>query len=1356
MSTVDPNIYALKVQMSLDSGDAFNTLDQFSDSVSKVEEQVSAAASEALKSIEDVAKGLDASLGSVESAANGIELTSRGIEANFAAVASVMSDMGTLSNEELVTAEKMVDTLQEMLDLEEDIHRVSGDEHDVRKDHLGTNEDIIDALKSKNKLHDEEIKKVSFEEKLARKLRKTFGEFGESVERSYEAVSFLANKFKDIMNVIAKATEIQEKFVENNYRAYGSMEGIAQQTRQIATQQGVLEENSVAAYKALADVRTPREEIGKYTKQVVMMNRVTGTSITTLAEYSRKLRAAGGDASSGELAFGRAQEAMRKFGTSAEAMNKILGDSTVTTTDLTIMFGKMGQADFTTLNAQMAGLAESIGISADVARNQLNFLANDMIGSMKMADAAGMGAINSVRDMEEAMVGAGAAFQDQYDRIEASTAAPAEKKREMEIIAESMGFVDTEAAKLGMEMARLRDEMGEEASFDQIMAKAQKNLENSWTATQRFNHALKDLYDNIGLVFNNFLSLIGIVLVPMIKWLATFVGWIATAVGWITQFYDWLRNLWIIGPIIKLFESFVGFLMALGLTIAFVTAAVALSSSALLSFGTAWAFAGTVMTSTAGMILPIAGAIGRAIITVFRSIGIALAKLGELVAPVMMPLLALGAAFMMVGLGAYFFAQAMVTLSDVSWGGIAAGLVMVGVAIALIIAATYILAASAPVAAAAVPILWAIGAAMLMIGGAAWLMGAGLKLAAEAFMMIVDAIGPHSPPLWVKLPMVAAGLIAVAIAAIYSAPGLIILATTMTVVALAAWLLGGALYTIASAVKGLSGEAIAEFASGLLSASWKITLAVAALAPAILLVVWLAPGLITAGTILIVAGTLFGVAGMLIGYGAKMLGAGLQSLGPGAKALADVDFIWMAVQLAIGGGLLASGGAAFVVGATLVGVGALLLGLGLQSLGPGAKALADVDFISMAAQLMVGGFWLNIGGAAFVVGATLVGVGALLLGLGLLSLGKGAQQLKDIDFSEMSADLAMAGIFLLLAATPLMLGSLAMASSGKYILIAGMLIGAGGVMMAKGAAGIKSGADDLYSSSDKLLCSGVALIKAGPLLAYGSMAMIVASFKLIKAAVMLNVAGNWLVPASQSIYFSIWWLVSALERFRKSIPTIEKMGDAVLKLATAFAIMKTTPFHSMEEAAEVGLNAIPKLDQLAKQLPPIAAHLSTASAKFAKPVDKLAEVLTNLGDAISKFDGVGQNLANEMEQVANVLDEYAFRLEAASQRIQTAVDAKAVPAITAADNAGIDDIVKSEAITQVQVTTESEGKEKEDDQLVLLAAQVALLKGVDEKLLALTGGGTEMVTILELLQSYLPQLIEKDAGLASEMNQWMK
>jgi hypothetical protein len=49
------------------------------------------------------------------------------------------------------------------------------------------------------------------------------------------------------------------------------------------------------------------------------------------------------------------------------------------------------------------------------------------------------------------------------------------------------------------------------------------------------------------------------------------------------------------------------------------------------------------------------------------------------------------------------------------------------------------------------------------------------------------------------------------------------------------------------------------------------------------------------------------------------------------------------------------------------------------------------------------------------------------------------------------------------------------------------------------------------------------------------------------------------------------------------------------------------------------------------------------------------------------------------------------------------------------------------------------------------------LRGINERMAAMgEGGGTELTTIVELLETYLPEMTTKDQGLTTEFNQWMK
>ena len=94
--------------------------------------------------------------------------------------------------------------------------------------------------------------------------------------------------------------------------------------------------------------------------------------------------------------------------------------------------------------------------------------------------------------------------------------------------------------------------------------------------------------------------------------------------------------------------------------------------------------------------------------------------------------------------------------------------------------------------------------------------------------------------------------------------------------------------------------------------------------------------------------------------------------------------------------------------------------------------------------------------------------------------------------------------------------------------------------------------------------------------------------------------------------------------------------------------------------------------------------------------------------------------------------------------------------MAAARSEGLEDAVRSDAITTVQVMDKSDGEaQKSDDTTLLMQEQVILLHNINEKM-AVGGGNTELSTIVELLETYLPKLESTNEGISTEFNQWMK
>jgi uncharacterized protein YukE len=1328
-TSVDNNIYAMSIQMQLESSDAFDTLDQFGDKMTSVEEQVSSSAQQALSSISDVSSQVDTSLGDVLSQTDAINSSSVDIGKSLQEVLTRIEDWGDLTPDELENFKKLVDYA----------------------------EDLTEQLEAKNLVHEDELASVEKEKRLSDAVLERWENIATVVRETYRFVRGMTRAFANLMETIARANEIQEQFVENNYRLYGSMDGIAAEVRGLAREYGVLEKNAIEAYKSLADVRTPREEIDRLVTIAVKFNRVTGVGVKTVAEYTRQLRSIGVSAADTELHLNRMQDMMRKVGLNAEQMNKLLGSTETSMMKLEMLWGgEEGARYFKRMQGAAAGLAQTVGGSADEIMKQFELMNTSIEDLARQMHHAGVNEIHTAEDLQRVFLGAAETARDwRQGMIDAG-------KDSRFVMAEitakykSFGYASEEAMMSAIRIAEAMKDMGKTSEnvgdladfYDEV----RKAMEDTWPATIRFAHAWKDLKEALGGIFREFWNLFGMIIVPMVKWLTIFANAIASVIGFLVQLYVAARKLPVLGWLLKWAEDIVVLLLAVAFVFGLAGAAMLGFAGIVTKVAAAWTGASTFLTAIGTAVTSVAAAIGNAMIALFASLGQAIGAFGVAIRPAMLPLLALGAALLMAGAGAYFFAKGIKILVGVPYSTIGAGLLMMAGAIVVLGGAATLLAlTTGPV----VPILWALGGAILMIGAAAWLMGTGLRMAAQAFQMIVDAIGPQSPPLWVKLPMVAYGLLAVSAAALISAPGLIVLAGIMVILAAASWMVGPPLAMISSALESLKPELITAFADALYSSAWKISLGVLALSPAIMAIAALSPFLLVAGVALLVSGAMFALAANMIGSSAAIFASGVRDLAESSKIFKDVEFTDMAYQLLVGGAMLGIAGIPFVAGATLVGLGALILGTGLSSLADGAKAFEGIAFSAMAKQLGKAAFWLAISGVAFVAGATLVGVGAFVLGGGLSILAMAAQQMSDINLSDVAYDLAIAGGLLARAALPLLFGANALMLSSTNLLIAGGLIAVGGSMLESGAAGVLAGAQDLYQVGDRLLWAGYALLTAGPMLLAGSSWLYVASASLMGASGMMIAAGLMLVPAATMMYIGMWWLESALNRFKNTIPIIDKVGDATLNLATGLQMLKDARFEALGEAADAGLAAIPKLRKFGAQLPAVATILSAATAKFKKPVDELAQVLNTLGDSITQFDGVGQSLAGEMEAVSGTLDEYSYRLEAAAERIQTAVDTKAGPAIAAADDSGLQEAVRSEAITQVQVTSDEEGSEKiADEQVGLATAQLELLTSINERLTIMSNADTS--EILTLLQTYLPELTTRRGGLSSEMNNWMR
>jgi hypothetical protein len=248
------------------------------------------------------------------------------------------------------------------------------------------------------------------------------------------------------------------------------------------------------------------------------------------------------------------------------------------------------------------------------------------------------------------------------------------------------------------------------------------------------------------------------------------------------------------------------------------------------------------------------------------------------------------------------------------------------------------------------------------------------------------------------------------------------------------------------------------------------------------------------------------------------------------------------------------------------------------------------------------------------------------------------------------------------------------------------------------------------------------------------------------------------MPAALSIYASMLLLESAVGRFSRTTDKVERVGQALKTISDAFLVFNRTPLGALKEMATKSLEAIPDLEKIGPALRTAAAALEEGVNALEDPANRLATILDHLGESITAF-GEGFNLTEDVARMAEMVERYAVLLEGASQRIEAAVRSRAVPAMRAAEEAGIEETVRSEAIATVKVMDGREGEENSDEQTELLRSQVEILQSLDDKLSAFQGdaGKGTLQEIIDLLQEFLPGLQNKgDSGLGSELNQWMK
>ncbi len=1310
MPTVDPNVYALSIQLQLDSQEAFTTIDRFGESITTVEEQLASAADKALQGVDNIVKHVESSLTNVTNLINQIDISASKIATSFDSVNRSTTDTEDIDDKLSKSVLKQRDIWEEITEFHDDIKKSLNEHLKLHTDDIKLLKDIHKAIVVKNTGHEEQNQLIDSTNDGLTQCNQSIDDQKNKAKHLAKLWSSVTAAVNNLWIAIKKADEGTEAFVQTNYRAYGSQVYLLQSTRQLSAALGVTSEVAIATYKVLADVRTPREEIEKYASTIAMANRTTGASIQTLAIYSARMRSLGLTAGPLSDHIARLTEQMRKFGLTADDINRILSNTSSQQQNLRHLFAGNADAvrEFEAAHSALAGIARDAGLSTD-SIIEMQKTMSDPTAWIALGNRVGM----NIQNMDDWKAGV-LKFGSQLDDLQRQMDAASDPRQKLMYSAQIKGLSEAflgnaEAGQVVIEMyRRASKESGHAADsatdYNTAMEALTKTLSDSYAeANNTLTAQLRILRESFGAMVSSIMAFIGDGLKQLLKplnYVIQLVSWLVTS---LMKWSNWIEdNIPVLGWFITILKIFAAVVVVVGVAIVALTGfVIGLVSAILLGIASITGFSG-IISFVGQAIIATFQAMGQIFITLMTSMGQGLAILGGAIQPVIIPLLALGLALILVSVAAWVFAQAIAIVAEVGWAAVPA---IFGLTLAIAILGTTLVLlgglAQGPVALGMI----VVAAVILAVGVAAVFMGYGLMLAAQAFQIMAGVVNSG---IITQLPALALGLFLLGAASLFAAPGMVLLGVAILVFAVGMLIATPAIALLASIIESFPQGKLLEISTELLQASICLVAASAIVVVGAVLLAAASVVLLPAAILLLASSVVLLLAGTVLYPAAVVISMGVSLLLP-----ASSELLSSAIALFQSGPLIMLGSLALLVGAVA------LLPASVMLLVSGAILLAGVFLLSMSSVSL-----LSVSNAVYTAGIK-IGIGGVAMLVGMTALLGSARIMFTSSVTILFSAAALGAAVALL-----------MPISG-LVMVAGSLMAVGGARLRDGMTYIDDAARIMST--------------VGPILLSSSMLLLESSLAMMSAGAML-------VPASFMIYLGLWWLEFEVYRFSKSIDQIKLAGEGMSKLAAAFALMNDVPVGKLKDAAASALSALPDIDELANGLDRSAIKLTEATERFAKPADELASVLERLGDVISQF-GEGLTLADDVGQLAAMLDKYATLLEGASDRIETAVQTKAIPAMRAAERAGLQEAVRSEAITTVQVMTNSEGGESDSASMVDIAtAQLTVLQELKETLSALRSeqSSGSIKEIVSLLQVHLPAMGKRESGLSTEFNAWAK
>jgi len=1010
----DPNLYAIQIALSIDSGEAFKAVDELESRIGGIEESLSRALTQTLSGVVDVTSEISQSLGAM----TGI------IDDQNQRYVDQFDQLG----ETLERNTEATDEIQKQFDLNEDLQEIRKEMFELDEERQLLQQLALETIASEqfsaqelddiyqamgltleeiDELHERHGDNIDRNTTGSRRYRTEFQELLRTIDQVSDAM--FANA-----NALGNMTKQAEDFVTANFRAYGTQHDLLNAVAQTSAEYGVFTEQTQEAYKELMGIKVPIQLLDEYAGMVAQTSRITGVSIKGLAEYTRTMRGAGLEL--GDLAYvmnvtTAAQEA---FGLTAAEVNKVLTEQLDKLSLMTSIYGNEVPADMAVAQSMFAGLAKQAGATAEAISkiNEIMYATGSeaLVLNGKLGPTFGEGTEGRAQAITDTFSKMGMELYNAQQSSEMTRA-------ELDMLTIRLG---AKAKALGgnIDMVTFyRNLIKESGGTIEGMTAAMENMRAEHVRIQdeqaAFNDSMNTLYASIQALnasiwalVSPFVNFIAQGMIPIISTAAFLIDTIGNVIGIFTGLWAALEDL--IPPLYYVRMAAATLVAAFILIPPILTGIIGLMSVGANVFNIFGASIAFVQTRMAGFFARASvglAQLGTMFISFMTTLGAGLNALGMAIAPVMLPLLALSGALLLTATAAYVFAQATAIIAEQGWAAAAAmagivvsvgllGLVLVGLATL----------AQGPIALG----LLAISVALLAVGAAAYMVGAGINLAATGMATLLNAIPPDIGARFLQL---AAGLTALSLVAYFVTPGLLLLGYGLAAIALPAFMAG---YGIQSLVTGL--QALAEIE--LPDLGGKL----------LLLAIEIAAGA------LILSAVMTPLA--LAGVGLYLFATGLQQLSGFEVPDLGGKLIAMAGELWVGAIILG----AVMTPLALAGVGLYLFATGLQQLSGFEAPDLGGKLIALAGELWVG---------AIILGAVMTPL--MVAGAAIWVFAKGLESLSGIEIAgfggkliDLALEMALAAALILPAAAVLAMSAPALIAAGASLAIGGgaMLIGA--------------------------------------------------------------------------------------------------------------------------------------------------------------------------------------------------------------------------------------------------------------------------------------------------------------------------